>query len=154
MNILNRNDFLDSNRMVCKEEKNEFGAVDYTVSIDNVNIGFAEVTYCDKEEIENLYYDSVDDFDGSCLNFFNKFDDIANIEDFWLENEYKGRGLSKHVLNIIIENILKRCSQIILRSTPCGKGLDENALVSLYEKCGFTTLQETDNDGVIMGYKK
>ena len=126
----------------------EDDAVNIEFVVGNETIGGAIVTEQYIDGLTEEYQDSVDDFDESAFRRFDHNGKICNLEDFWVERKFRGKGYSRFCLERLMEKYGDK--QMALRAFPDG-GVDERTLVRLYSDYGFRVLQETSSDGTIMG---
>lgn len=129
-------------------KKGTNNAVDIDFKIGGDIIGGAIITDQYIDGIISEYSESVDDFDESVFRKFDSNRKLYNLEDFWINKDYRGKGYSKFCL----EKLMKEYSdkQMVLRAFPDG-GVDEQTLVKIYSRHGFVVLQTTESDGTIMG---
>lgn len=123
-------------------------AIDIDFKIGDDIIGGAIITNQYIDGIESEYSDSVEDFDSGIFRKFDSNQKIYNLEDFWINKDYRGKGYSKFCLERMMEEFNDK--QMVLRAFPDG-GVDEETLVRIYSQHGFVVLQPTKNDGTIMG---
>lgn len=129
-----------------KSGTNDANDIDFKIGGDT--IGGAIVTNQYIDGIISEYSDSVDDFDEDVFRKFDTNRRLYNLEDFWINREYRGKGYSKFCLDRLISEYSGK--QMVLRAFPDG-GVDEDTLVRIYSKHGFVVLQTTESDGTIMG---
>lgn len=123
-------------------------AIDIDFKIGDDTIGGAIITNQYIDGIISEYNDSVDDFDSSIFRKFDSNQKIYNLEDFWINKDYRGKGYSKFCLERMMDEFNDK--QMVLRAFPDG-GVDEETLVRIYSRYGFVVLQPTNEDGTIMG---
>lgn len=123
-------------------------AIDIDFKIGDDTIGGAIITNQYIDGIISEYNDSVDDFDSSIFRKFDSNQKIYNLEDFWINKDYRGKGYSKFCLERMMDEFNDK--QMVLRAFPDG-GVDEDTLVRIYSRYGFVVLQPTNEDGTIMG---
>lgn len=123
-------------------------AIDIDFKIGDDIIGGAIITNQYIDGIISEYSKSVDDFNSSVFKKFDSNRKLYNLEDFWINKKFRGKGYSKFCL----EKMMKEYSdkQMVLRAFPEG-GVNEKTLVKIYSKHGFVVLQPTESDGTIMG---
>lgn len=100
------------------------------------------------EDILSEYSDTIDDFQDNIFNTFNPNKLIVNIEDVWITKKYQGYGLFREILKQSFDN-LSQYNQFILRAWS-DSGFPETKLEEIYNDFGFRTVQDTENDGIIM----
>ena len=66
----------------------------------------------------------------------NHFEDYDTIESLWLEPQYRGRGLSKEIMDIITDN---QPMTLMVRK-------DNEIAINLYKKYGFEYWCEEDEN--------
>lgn len=123
-------------------------AIDIDFKIGNDTIGGAIITNQYIDGIINEYSESVDDFNESVFRKFDQNRKLYNLEDFWINKDFRGKGYSKFCLEKLMEEYSDK--QMVLRAFPDG-GVDEETLVKIYSRHGFVILQTTESDGTIMG---
>lgn len=123
-------------------------AIDIDFKIGSDIIGGAIITFQYIDGIIDEYLESVDDFDESVFRKFDSNQKLYNLEDFWINKDFRGKGYSKLCLERMMEKYGDK--QMVLRAFPDG-GVDEDTLVRIYSRHGFVVLQPTMNDGTIMG---
>lgn len=123
-------------------------AIDIDFKIGSDTIGGAIITNQYIDGIISEYSDSVDDFDESVFRKFDHNRKLYNLEDFWINKDFRGKGYSKFCLEKMMEEYNDK--QMVLRAFPDG-GVDEETLVKIYSRHGFVVLQPTESDGTIMG---
>ena len=96
----------------------------------------------------NEYFESVEDFDESVFKEFEQNKKLYNLEDFWINKEFRGKGYSRLCLQSLMEEFDDK--QMVLRAFPDGD-VNEETLVKIYSEFGFVVLQPTESDGTIMG---
>lgn len=99
--------------------------------------------------IYSEYDDTIEDFDSSIMHKFDYNLPIVNIEDIWVYQAYRGKGLFRKILEITMNVLSKKYRQFILRAYS-DNGFPEQKLVRIYEEFGFIPYQETEQDGTIM----
>ena len=121
----------------------------------NVEIGGMIFNAAYYDDILNEYRESVDDFDESILRKFDYNNPIVNIEDVWINKEFRGQNLFRKIFKTGLDILTKKYDQFILRACS-DNGFPENKLVDIYNDFGFVSYQETESDGTIMFliYKK
>ena len=107
------------------------------------------------DDILSEYSDSVDDFDTTVMRKFDYNNPIVNIEDVWINREFRGQNLFRKIFETGLDILTKKYQQFILRSCS-DNGFPEYKLVDIYNDFGFVSYQETESDGTIMFliYKK
>lgn len=123
-------------------------AIDIDFKLDGDTIGGAIITNQYIDGIINEYSESVDDFDKSVFRKFDTNRKLYNLEDFWINKDFRGKGYSKLCLEKMMGEYNDK--QMVLRAQPDG-GVDEETLVKIYSRQGFVVLQTTESDGTIMG---
>lgn len=123
-------------------------AMDIDFKINDNIIGGAIITEQYIEELKNQYIESVEDFDESVFKKFNSNKKLYNLEDFWIDKEFRGKGYSRKCLEKLMETFNDK--QMMLRAFPDG-GVNEDTLVRIYSDYGFVILQPTKENGTIMG---
>lgn len=123
-------------------------AIDIDFKIGSDIIGGAIITNQYIDGIISEYSGSVDDFDESVFRKFDHNRKLYNLEDFWINKDFRGKGYSKFCLEKMMEEFNDK--QMVLRAFPDG-GVDEETLVKIYSRHGFVVLQPTESDGTIMG---
>lgn len=123
-------------------------AIDIDFKIVNDTIGGAIITNQYIDGIINEYSESVDDFNESVFRKFDQNRKLYNLEDFWINKDFRGKGYSKLCLEKLMEEYSDK--QMVLRAFPDGE-VDEETLVKIYSRHGFVILQTTESDGTIMG---
>lgn len=123
-------------------------AIDIEFFIENDKIGGAIITEQYIDDIIDEYTESVDDFNESVFKKFDDFKKIYNLEDFWVNKEFRGNGYSRMCLEKLMEEFGDK--QMTLRAFPDGD-VNEETLVKIYSEFGFVVLQPTKKDGTIMG---
>jgi hypothetical protein len=107
------------------------------------------------DNILSEYSDSVDDFDTTVMRKFDYNNPIVNIEDVWINKEFRGQNLFRKIFETGLDILTKKYQQFILRACS-DNGFPEYKLVDIYNDFGFVSYQETESDGTIMFliYKK
>lgn len=113
------------------------------------NVGGLVYTVGYPDEIESEYCDSIDDFNPGILRAFNQFSQIVNIEDVWVNREFRGQGLFRIIMEKAMQILTRQYSQFILRACS-DNGFPNDKLVEIYQDFYFTPVQDTEEDGVIM----
>lgn len=122
--------------------------IDIDFNIDDVVIGGAILTRQSVENIINEYYDSVEDFNERIFKKFDMNKKLYNLEDLWINKEFRGNGYSRKCLELLMEKYSNE--QMTLRAFPDGD-VGEETLVRIYSDYGFVVLMPTEKDGTIMG---
>jgi GNAT superfamily N-acetyltransferase len=101
------------------------------------------ITY---EKVYDATYDMVLDED-EYLEFFpdNEFIKIEHLE---VKKEYSNKGYGKILINLVIEETKKNTAfnRIYLNASPMGSQIPLNALIKLYEDCGFKVFNHQGNN--------
>ena len=118
--------------------------------IGNEEVGGLCYTIGYIDTIISEYEDSVNDFNPRIMHAFDSNNKILNIEDIWINRGFRGHGLFRQELHLALDELKKISRQFILRACS-DNGFPEDKLVKIYSDFGFRILQETDEDGVIMG---
>ena len=144
---------------------NEFINTNITYDIDGDTITFKNnrgkeiggliFTAAYYDNILSEYSDSVDDFDTTVMRKFDYNKPIVNIEDVWVNKEFRGQNLFRKIFETGLDILTKKYDQFILRACS-DNGFPEYKLVDIYNDFGFISYQETESDGTIMFliYKK
>lgn len=103
----------------------------------------------DINDIYSEYDNTIEDFDDSIIYKFDYNLPIVNIEDIWVYQEYRGKGLFRKMLEIAMNVLSSKHRQFILRACS-DNGFPEQKLVSIYQDFGFIPYQETEQDGTVM----
>ena len=123
------------------------GNISFNYGQDNIGGLVYSVGYPD--EIENEYSDTIYDFNPGIMRMFNQFSQIVNIEDIWVNREFRGKGLFRAIMEKGMQVLTITYSQFILRACS-DNGFPEDKLVEIYQDFYFTPVQDTEGDGVIM----
>lgn len=126
---------IEENTIIFAINSNEIGSLIFNVS--------------NYDEVISEYQDSVDDFDLSTINQFDYNKPIVNIEDVWVNRKFQGNNYFRQELEIGLSYLKKKYDQFILRACS-DNGFPEDKLVDIYSDFGFTSVQETNEDGTIM----
>ena len=138
----------ESKDVVSMDINDNGDAIDISFILDGDKIGGAIVTEQYVDGILNEYFESVEDFDESCFEKFDQNKKLYNLEDFWINKEFRGNGYSRLCLKSLMEEFDDK--QMVLRAFPDGD-VSEETLVKIYSEFGFVVLQSTEKDGTIMG---
>lgn len=132
---------IDGDAIAFKSNGNEIGGLIFTAA------------YYD--DILSEYSDSVDDFDTTVMRKFDYNKPIVNIEDVWINKEFRGQNLFRKIVETGLDILTEKYQQFILRACS-DNGFPEYKLVDIYNDFGFISYQETESDGTIMFliYKK
>ena len=118
----------------------------------NEEVGGLSYTMGNIDTIISEYEDSVSDFNPSIMRVFDPGEKILNIEDVWVNRDFRGHGLFREELLLAFGELRNLSRQFILRACS-DNGFPEDKLVEIYSGLGFKVLEETDEDGTIMGLK-
>lgn len=117
-------------------------------------IGGAQWSIGYVDDIESEYSDSIDDFEPRILKVFDYNTPIVNIEDIWVNKRRQGQGFFRTELKLLLKALVKNgYHQFILRACP-DKNFPQEKMVEIDKDFGFSEIQETEHDGVIMYLKK
>ena len=136
--LLNENIEMKRNgeHLVFYDNGNEIGGLIF-------NVGY-------KDAIESEYADSIYDFSPSVFRVFDDMSKLINIEDVWVNKNFQGMGYFRQILSAAMEQLKSMGKQFVLRAHS-DNGFDNYKLVKIYSEFGFKVLQETEEDGIIMG---
>lgn len=138
----------ESKDIVSMDINDNGDAIDISFILDGDKIGGSIITEQYVDGILNEYFESVEDFDESCFKKFEQNKKLYNLEDFWINKEFRGNGYSRLCLQSLMEEFDDK--QMVLRAFPDGD-VNEETLVKIYSEFGFVVLQPTEKDGTIMG---
>jgi len=117
------------------------------VAYMDINVGYSD-------EIASKFSGEIEDFDERCMSFFDPYSLICNIEYIHVEKPFRGLGYAKMIARKALSDITEKRGiwQFLMKVQP-DSGTSKEAVVSLAKKIGFTELQDTARDGMIMGLK-
>ena len=89
--------------------------------------------YTEKENIEAVWVAYVDNFPAGCIAYRKKADGVGEVKRLFLRKEYRGRGISKKLLNVVEEHARAQgCTSLFLDTR-----ITLEPAVSLYRSFGF-----------------
>jgi GNAT superfamily N-acetyltransferase len=117
-----------------------------TISINGIGKVILAVTYPEYEFLEDIGEDGLEELG------VEEGDMIGKIEHLEIEDEYKGQGYAKLLMNKAIEVAKEKgLMPLYLNASPMGsRGLDINDLTSFYESFGFEVFLEQGNNNLMI----
>lgn len=103
--------------------------------------------YSENEKIENVWLAYFDDLPIGCVAYRKKSSDVGEVKRMFIKHEYRGRGISKSLLNMI-EQYAKQCGDHMLHLST---RITLEPAITLYRHSGFF---ETFRDGLYVEMEK
>ena len=89
--------------------------------------------YTENENIENVWVVYVDNLPAGCIAYRTKTDGVGEVKRLFVKREYRGRGISKELLNILEKHAGEQgCTKLFLDTR-----ITLEPAVSLYRTVGF-----------------
>ena len=124
------------------------------IAKDGTYIAYMDISVGYSDEMAYELSREMDDFDESCMSFFDPYSLICNVEYIHVEKPFRGLGYAKMIARKAIADMVEKrgIRQFLMKVQPDG-GTSKQLVISLAKKVGFTELQDTARDGTIMGLK-
>ncbi len=103
--------------------------------------------YSSNENIKIVWLAYFDDFPIGCVAYRKKSYNVGEVKRMFIKNEYRGRGISKSLLNIV-EQYAKQCGDNKLHLST---RITLEPAITLYRHSGFL---ETFRDGLYIEMEK
>lgn len=100
--------------------------------------------------IASEYSDSVDGFDENAFISSTGYGKVLNIEDIWVDSEFRNRGYSRRIVEHAIEVANSLGAESVVLRACSDEGIPVGVLERIYAGCGFSIVQRTEFDGTIM----
>ena len=89
--------------------------------------------YTESENIESVWVAYVDNLPAGCIAYRTKTDSVGEVKRLFLKKEYRGKGISKELLNILEKHAEEQgCTKLFLDTR-----ITLEPAVSLYRATGF-----------------
>ena len=89
--------------------------------------------YTENENIENAWVAYVENLPAGCVAYRTKADGIGEVKRLFIRNEYRGKGISKELLNLLEKHAREQgCTKLFLDTR-----ITLEPAVSLYRSFGF-----------------
>lgn len=89
--------------------------------------------YTENENIENVWVVYVKNLPAGCIAYRTKTDGVGEVKRLFLKKEYRGRGISKELLNLLEKHAKGQgCTKLFLDTR-----ITLEPAVSLYRAAGF-----------------
>ena len=89
--------------------------------------------YTENENIENVWVVYVDNLPAGCIAYRTKTDGVGEVKRLFIRNEYRGKGISKELLNLLEKHAREQgCTKLFLDTR-----ITLEPAVSLYRAVGF-----------------
>ena len=89
--------------------------------------------YNENENIENVWVAYVENLPVGCIAYRTKTDGVGEVKRLFIRNEYRGKGISKELLNLLEKHAREQgCTKLFLDTR-----ITLEPAVSLYRAVGF-----------------
>lgn len=89
--------------------------------------------YSENENIENVWVVYEENLPAGCIAYRTKADGIGEVKRLFIRNEYRGKGISKELLNLLEKHAREQgCTKLFLDTR-----INLEPAVSLYHSLGF-----------------
>jgi GNAT superfamily N-acetyltransferase len=121
------------------------------IKIDGLNAVCGE-NYASCSLRDDEFHIEQDDITGEEIEVY---DEYVKIEHVFVTPADRGQGIAKRMIAAVVANALTlhpKCVITLAALPEKDKPLDQAALVSLYEKCGFKVSKNQGSEAVVMEY--
>jgi len=89
--------------------------------------------YTENEKIENVWVVYVENLPAGCIAYRTKADGVGEVKRLFIRKEYRGKGISKELLNLLEKHAREQgCTKLFLDTR-----ITLEPAVSLYRSFGF-----------------
>ena len=89
--------------------------------------------YTENENIENVWVVYEENLPAGCIAYRTKTDSVGEVKRLFIRNEYRGKGISKELLNLLEKHAREQgCTKLFLDTR-----ITLEPAVSLYRAVGF-----------------